>query len=342
MRPLSNLPSTHDDGARGNGSTPHARRKPLHRAVPSRVDCRPAERGELDTALRLLLSNGSGPASDEQVLDFLAFSIRKGVNVHDLWIAVEQDRLAWVLLPILSPGRTMLLLGPGTLPASADPRAVGALAETVCTHFAGQDIHLAQVLLDGREPAIGQAYQSAGFTPLAELIYLERKLRGALPEPQLDEGLTLLNYSPQNHGLFADAIPRSYRDSLDCPGLNGLRDVDDIIAGHQGTGEFDPALWFVLLDHGQPAGVLLLTRTSQSDALELVYLGLAPQARGRGLGDLLLRLALACAAQAGATSLTLAVDSRNAPALKLYYRHGLRRIGARHALIRSLRSGHSA
>ena len=36
--------------------------------------------------------------------------------------------------------------------------------------------------------------------------------------------------------------------------------------------------------------------------------------------------------------LSLAVDAGNAPALKLYFRHGLRRVGARLALIRDLRS----
>ena len=36
--------------------------------------------------------------------------------------------------------------------------------------------------------------------------------------------------------------------------------------------------------------------------------------------------------------LTLAVDSRNAPALKLYYRHGMQQIGAKTAMLRDLRS----
>jgi len=34
--------------------------------------------------------------------------------------------------------------------------------------------------------------------------------------------------------------------------------------------------------------------------------------------------------------LSLAVDSRNGPALKLYFRHGLKRVGSRLALLRDL------
>jgi ribosomal protein S18 acetylase RimI-like enzyme len=73
-----------------------------------------------------------------------------------------------------------------------------------------------------------------------------------------------------------------------------------------------------------------------ADTLELVYLGLTPAARGRGLGDLMMRRALALAAADGAGRLSLAVDSDNVPALKLYYRHGMQRVGAKLALMRRL------
>jgi ribosomal protein S18 acetylase RimI-like enzyme len=39
--------------------------------------------------------------------------------------------------------------------------------------------------------------------------------------------------------------------------------------------------------------------------------------------------------------LTLAVDSNNAPALQLYYRHGMRRVGSRIAMVRDLREQRS-
>jgi ribosomal protein S18 acetylase RimI-like enzyme len=44
------------------------------------------------------------------------------------------------------------------------------------------------------------------------------------------------------------------------------------------------------------------------------------------------------AALAGRARFTLAVDSINVPALKLYYRHGFNRIGSKLALMRDLRS----
>jgi ribosomal protein S18 acetylase RimI-like enzyme len=133
----------------------------------------------------------------------------------------------------------------------------------------------------------------------------------------------------------------SYQDSLDCPALNGRRNVEDILAGHKATGMFDPTTWLVLREGESPLGVLLLSESLRGDAVELVYLGLAAAARGRGLGEVLMRQALAITGRSRQPRLCLAVDSRNAPALKLYYRHGMQRIGSKVAMLRDLRVGRS-
>jgi mycothiol synthase len=112
--------------------------------------------------------------------------------------------------------------------------------------------------------------------------------------------------------------------------------MEDVLAGHKASGEFDAGLWMLLYEGDAPRGALLLSRAQPADALELVYLGLAPEARGRGLGDLMMRQALAATAASGAGRLSLAVDSNNVPALKLYYRHGMQRVGAKMALMRQL------
>jgi ribosomal-protein-alanine N-acetyltransferase len=83
--------------------------------------------------------------------------------------------------------------------------------------------------------------------------------------------------------------------------------------------------------------VLLLARTAAHGTAELVYLGLVPAARGRGLGDIVMRQALHIVGASGvANTLALAVDAGNAPALRLYHRHGMRRIGTKVALMREL------
>jgi hypothetical protein len=145
-------------------------------------------------------------------------------------------------------------------------------------------------------------------------------------------------YSPQTHGLFAAAIQGSYRQSLDCPGLTGMRDITDVIDGHKTTGEFDPRLWRVLCRDGQPMGVLLLSRIVGTDALELVYLGLVPEARGHGWGDLMMQEAMSSVMRENRRRLSLAVDKINTPALKLYGRFGLSPLTSKLAMIRDLRN----
>lgn len=113
--------------------------------------------------------------------------------------------------------------------------------------------------------------------------------------------------------------------------------IEDIVAGHRATGEFDRNLWFVLCDGATGAGVLLLTRVPRSDVIELVYLGVVPAYRGRKVGDLLMRHAAAVISASRYTRLSLAVDAANLPAMKLYWRHGLQAIGRKIAMMRDLR-----
>ena len=192
-------------------------------------------------------------------------------------------------------------------------------------------MQLAQVLLDPADEISRRLYESRGFRRVAELLYLQaRRAAGSSRPPPA--GLRLACVRAQTHDRFIAAIAETYQHSLDCPALNGLRDMNDVLAGHKASGEFDPALWVLLCEHvpghaggatgvgGAAAacvahGVLLLSKMPPGDVVELVYLGLTPAARGRGLGDLLLKEAMATVAAQGVSRLSLAVDSQNAPAL---------------------------
>src|SRR4051812_44594090 len=114
------------------------------------VVCRPAAREELSVGLRVVLGAHGHPADDAQVVDFMQFALRRGIGLSDLWLAERtSDRtVVWAILPIVSPGRTLLLLGPSDPPhrRGADAVAVAEmLVERVCTHFAGTGVQLAQV-----------------------------------------------------------------------------------------------------------------------------------------------------------------------------------------------------
>jgi GNAT superfamily N-acetyltransferase len=298
------------------------------------VTCRPCVRGEIHAALRLILGTGGRLADEAAVLDFLEFSLQRRIDLNDIWVAERDGRVVWAMLPIVSPGRTMLLLTPN---GSGKTDLAGKLADAVCEHFAARGVRLAQVLLDPADAGALDLYLARSFRQMAELQYLQVELTRPLPAPPLPDGIDWLNYSWEIHASFADTIVQSYRDSLDCPGLNGLRDIEDVMTGHKASGvEFDPSLWFLLREHSQPVGVLLLAPTAAHETFELVYLGLVPNARRRGLADLVMREALHAVSSRGPGVLALAVDAHNAPALRLYHRHGMRRVGTKLALMRQL------
>ena len=70
--------------------------------------------------------------------------------------------------------------------------------------------------------------------------------------------------------------------------------------------------------------------------MEIVYVGVVPQARGRSYGRLLVRLAIGAASRARKDHLMLTVDRRNHYALNIYASLGFTEMERRHAWIRSL------
>jgi len=293
---------------------------------------RPAYADEVHAALGMVLGSATSPADPSQVTEFVSYAQHRGINLGNVWIAIQGDRLIWAILPLLSPGRTMLLLTP---PPHGKDAIIGALIDAVCETFGRRGVQLAQALLDPANAAAERLFAVHGFRRMAELLYLHGPVRKPA-DPALRGGFSWATYSPQTHSLFASTIAASYHDSLDCPGLNGLRDIADVIEGHKASGEFDPGRWYVLQENGVGLGALLLSRLPHTDAAELVYLGLSPQARGRRLADLLMKRAFSATAEMGLSRLSLAVDSGNAPALRLYYRFGMAKAASKIAMMRVL------
>jgi ribosomal protein S18 acetylase RimI-like enzyme len=286
--------------------------------------------------LRVILGTSAQLASDAQVVDFLRFAMYRGINLSDIWLVDRRGSVAWAVLPVTSPGRTMVLFSPPHVAPTLQDTVAPDLVGRLLSDFQSRGIQLAQVLIDPADESVIHLYQRCAFQRLAELLYLNRDLRRT-DAPVLPGNMHFISYSPERHALFARTISATYTDSLDCPALNGRRDIEDILAGHKAVGNFDPNTWFLLSDGDEALGASLLNRSPHSEAMELVYFGLVPLARGKGIGDLLMEHALHACTAANCRQITLAVDSRNTPALRLYRRHGLKDVCSRIAMMRDLR-----
>lgn len=273
-----------------------------------------------------------------------------------LWVAqLEDGSIGEVAQVVPSSGRTagvyLAPVGAGRASRGAQRQRV-AVIRAACDAIArgeyGETV-LAQGLLEPAEVEAAGAYLDAGFEKLAELAYLRRDISRFARYERPDWGgasagagirVTRMSELPWDTGqaMLVRAMESSYAGTLDCPALCGMRSVEDVLASHKSVGAFDPSLWWLVTAGGQPAGCMLLSRFPAHDTVELVYLGLGPALRGKGLAAGLLDLALAELQALGEKSLACAVDLNNAPAMTLYKRSRFKEFARRTALIRDLRA----
>ena len=290
---------------------------------------------QMHSAMELLLLTPHQRAGAEEI-DAFTQSLRvRGIDIFNTRIAARGDRLTYALLPAVLPGRTLMLIS-GSPAERASHADAALLIKSVTDEYLASDLSMMQVLVDPEDAISLANYAGCGFVRMAELIYLEGPTRLATYE--FPAGVTLESYSAELHEDFALAIRSSYEETLDCPALNGVRTIKDIMAGHRAAGEYNPNNWLLLRDAGVPAGVMILSKTPDSFVMEVVYVGLAPRARGRGLGIRLMLLAITRAYEARCQRLMVAVDAQNTPALNMYFRAGMQRIGSRMAMVRVMQA----
>ncbi len=120
------------------------------------------------------------------------------------------------------------------------------------------------------------------------MLYLV-SLQGAFPTASPATRLSFEQTSTRSDAELARLVEGTYEQTLDCPALNGVQDCADALAGYRGASSFDPSLWFIVRHEQRDVGCLLLADFADSDQRLLVYMGLLPEARGKGLGIELVR-----------------------------------------------------
>lgn len=202
----------------------------------------------------------------------------------------------------------------------------------------GDRVALVQALPEPEEVWAIEAFRHAGLIFAGDLAYLRRRIRRNEPDEPLPPAFSLESIgaiTPEVHSRLASVLTATYQDTLDCPELCGLREVNDVIESHRSAGHWRPGLWWFVLRQGEAVGCALANPTEDGSA-ELVYIGLEPSARGQGVGRPTLAHVCRTLAKIGIGELTCAVDRRNVPALKLYRSMGFRPFASRVAFVASL------
>jgi RimJ/RimL family protein N-acetyltransferase len=237
-----------------------------------------------------------------------------------LLVARRGERLLGAVVLDPQPGRTAVL----TMPRIVNDAPSGLfelLVERAIDSARELGVKLVQCLLEDRAGPDASALQDAGFRFLAELVQMSR-VRAQFPTEPPPGELHFEPYDVSQDARLAALVEQTYVGSLDCPAIEGVRAIDDVLAGYRAAGEFDAALWKFVQYDGREVGCLLLTDQPELDQCELTYMGLVSAARGQARGVQIARQAQWMTAATGRSRLVLAVDAANLPALEIYRRAG--------------------
>lgn len=301
----------------------------------------------------------------------IASAPEHGIDLSCIWATIpaheagkRHAHVRQALLAVPGSGRTAMIFISEPMPGGELPSGEPALSaidaareervallHAASAHFASRsEVRVMQALPDPADAWAESAFRAAGFICVGDLEYRRRAItpaehRSPRTEITWPAGVRVSSLASlpqaQRDPTLLRVLEATYVETLDCPELCGMRETSDILASHYATGVFDPALWFVVFitdsaGNESPAGCMLLSRVPDQRALELVYVGLAKSARGRGIGARLLELAIAKGSEPRIDAVTCAVDCRNEPALRMYERFGFVGLGRRRAFVRTV------
>jgi ribosomal protein S18 acetylase RimI-like enzyme len=288
----------------------------------------------VDVIKRMVASDFSRPSSSVQT--FLDYAKRYRFDVSRQLLAEADNSVIGYALVLINHGATATVF----LPEKFSDESLSSF-QTVSTnllkHFISQidtlDLAIIQAMTSDPDKDSIKPFFSAGFTKLCDLQIMESDGRN-IPPSVLIPDTEWVSYSEKNETSFATMIIQTYEETKDCPAINGLRTADEILSGHRYCGIFQPTAWWILRYKHENAGIVLMNSTEEDPLrLELVYMGLMPWARGKGLGKSLLSHGFDLAKKLNKKIIRLAVDNANTPAIELYRKFGFYRVATQTVLV---------
>ncbi|MGH2681650.1 MAG: GNAT family N-acetyltransferase [Actinomycetota bacterium] len=197
--------------------------------------------------------------------------------------------------------------------------ALAALVEGRAGEKASGNLRLFSAVLT-QDEAAAQLLAGRGYTWARRFWHMEAELERGVRAATPPSGIELRHLDPESdvpaaHRILEEAFedhwdhsPTPFEEFLD---LNIHQD------------DFDPALWIVAVDAGEPVGVL--SASAHTDRGWVSELGVLRSHRGRGIATAMLRESFAQFERRGLPRVRLNVDSDNLTgAVSLYERVGMR------------------
>ena len=256
------------------------------------------------------------------------------------YTALVDGRPIAVQAVVFRADRSLLYLTPDLKFAAIPPSIVHTeivrlLAERVQNDLAGLDILFQQAVIEREDEIAAIALDAAGFRPITDVCELSMTIA---PDSAFEASSTRkdefeLVAPPLDSPLWVEAFASSLEGGLDVPELLEKRSPAESFDSLRLLAADDTEHWRVASHRGAPVGLVLPTRLPDRTA-EIQYMGVASAHRRKGLGRCLIADAVDATRALEATVLTVHVDARNEPALRLYESEGFRLMSRRQLHLR--------
>jgi mycothiol synthase len=163
-------------------------------------------------------------------------------------------------------------------------------------------------------------FGESGFKPVRHWFNMKIDLReGSQVDPEIPSGFTI---EPFTLNKDEEETHRAFEESFQTHFDYTPSSLEEFLKRTERQG-FDPGLWLLLKKEEQIAGFVFCKRSTERHA-EITHLGVRPQWRKKGLGEILLNNAFHTLVNDGRPVIDLNVDSENGTgAVKLYQRVGM-------------------
>ena len=262
------------------------------------------------------------------------------VSLEQLLVAWQEKTIVGVMLLNQQPDSSVFFWMPVVKENDKANEIINQLLVDACQRMKQVEATYAQMVLMPEELDRSEQLLQNGFEQLATLSYLQRDLAESVMDEKEKRALDVtfdrvISFDESLYQTrFAKLIESTYEGTLDCPNFTADRDGESALLSHQNSGVFTPDYWLLFEVAGDDVGLLLLNDHPDQSAWEIVYMGVAPQFRGRGYGKKMLQAGLQKVTNSEREYMLLAVDCENRFASTIYENLGFVPIANRTVFLR--------
>lgn len=313
--------------------TPHLKK------VPENLIISPATDENLPEILRMAFSHLDPVEMHQRIIAIRAIKANGGLPLEGVLGGWRAGRLCGAAFSQYRSDGTVILWPPRTVDEEP-PETVRELFNGIAKHAENIKARIMLMFVEQTQELETGMFRDCEMRFLSELAYLiakeedfpKSRLSGRLefvPIFQREAAEHETPMPPENlpAGIFAEyagLIEATYERTKDFPELSGVCPAGEVLRGYQEDNIFRPEIWFKIRKDGREIGALILGDHERDRYLELTYMGLIPEARGRGFAREVVEFALGTARDLGRQFVLVSVDVRNDSAYHAYINRGFR------------------